>query len=304
VEPVFIHRPRHQLSRDLMAEQGFYGMLARAFAARGHRVVQQQRRSIEDGPSYRVPGLHFVHQGLVRRAGVLNTGVAYLMPFWYADPRGLFSESSVAALAFDPDAVPDKAARGFHRRLRDRYVATRNSRYDQPRPVQRFDPGAIAVFLQGPSQPMERAALMSEPEMVARLLEGAGGRQILVKPHPRNPDRAALTAIRKLTGRRDNLRIVEANLHDMLAQAAVCCSVSSSVGLEAMLHRVPVLQFGRTDFHHAVVTVGPADDIVAALRRAEATDWPFERFLYWFLQGQMLNIARDDWFDRLRARLA
>ena len=106
---------------------------------------------------------------------------------------------------------------------------------------------------------MARVRYMSEPDMVRMILEGAGGRAVLVKPHPRNPDPGTLAELRGLARSWPNLKLVDANLHDMLTGAAACCSISSSVGIEAMLHKVPSIQFGRTDFHHCAVTVRPGD---------------------------------------------
>lgn len=164
---------------------------------------------------------------------------------------------------------------------------------------------AIALFLQGPSQPVARARLCTEIDMVERVLAASAGAPVLVKPHPRNHDRPTRERLAVLAGTHVNLHVVEAHIHDMLAVAAATCSISSGVSLEGYLHRVPALIFGKVDFHHIARTVHAGEDVGAALdwARAQGPGLPYAAYLHWFLQKNCINIGRDDWFARTCARV-
>ena len=132
---------------------------------------------------------------------------------------------------------------------------------------------------------------------------GAGDVPVRLKPHPRNADpemRAELEGLRKL---HPNLSVVDTHVHDLLKAARVTCSVSSSVSFEGLVMGVPAVLFGRTDFHHCAVTLETPRGFAEAMARAEATDWPYARFLAWFLRKQCLSPARGDWEARVMARM-
>ncbi|AXI45968.1 hypothetical protein C1J03_08005 [Sulfitobacter sp. SK012] len=141
--------------------------------------------------------------------------------------------------------------------------------------------------------------------MVSRIAVAAGNRPILVKPHPRTADPETLAHVEKLAKAHPNVQIVDAHIHDMLASAALTCSISSSVSLEGMMHRKPALLFGMTDFHHIARTIHQTDDVAAALDWAleVGSNLPYAAFLHWFLQKNCINMGRDDWFDRILARV-
>ena len=118
---------------------------------------------------------HFLHQAAHRQGNVLNTGMAYVAPFWYADPCGIYGQSSLVGAVFDPASVPAQAARGFRARSFRRLGEARLSRYAQPERVERFPAGCIAVFLQGASDFVEAARHMGTVEMIEAVLEAATG---------------------------------------------------------------------------------------------------------------------------------
>lgn len=99
------------------------------------------------------------------------------------------------------------------------------------------------------------------------------------------------------------MTVTEANLHDILAGAAVSASLSSSVGLEGMLHGVPAVFFGASDLHHNAVTVRAAEAWPEALAQALATDWPHAQFLLWFLRRRNID-ARRPFMARVLERIA
>jgi len=89
----------------------FYARLTDAWKGAGGKITFRRRYSIYAAPEYAEPGVHFVHQGLVRHPGIFNTGIAYMAPFWYVDSVSVFGESSIRAEAFDAQAEDTAEAR-------------------------------------------------------------------------------------------------------------------------------------------------------------------------------------------------
>lgn len=126
--------------------------------------------------------------------------------------------------------------------------------------------------------------------MVRAVVEGAGGRQILVKPHPLHEGRETREVLRYLKGR-PGVTVTKANVHDILSGAAATISICSSLAMEGMLHRVPAILFGRSDVHHCATTVTRPEDFPAALQQALTRTWPFARYLLWFLRWQNVDAS-------------
>jgi hypothetical protein len=234
----------------------------------------------------------FIHMGRVPRPMALNLGVAYLGGYFYVDPQGVNFESSVTDKVFVADRVPADRAQAFYAELQKTWVVGRKSRQPQPEERQDFGQGHLAVFLQDWSDPVERAQLVDSETMVRTVVEGAGGRRVIVKPHPRYKGRETRSILKYLRGSGADVKITDANVHDILRGAAATVSISSSLALEGMLHRVPAILFGRMDLHHCATTVQRPEDWPGALTRALATDWPYERYLLWFLRWQNVDSSR------------
>ena len=280
--------PQHMAAPDGSELPLFYKLLRQKLAQRGAEV-----RIVVRAAEWQTTGLppgdfHFVHQGRAQGPRVLNCAVAYLNPFFYADPQGIYFESTNTTARFDAAGIPADRAAAFFDTLVADHVTPRRSRYSQPPEVQTFPPGAIAVFLQDWSLPVERARHMEAQAMLTTVLAHRAGRPVIVKPHPRNQGLETLDLLALLRGHPDVI-VTEANLHDILRQAAVSVSISSSVAVEGMLHRVPAVLFGRSDLHFCAQTVRVPGDWPAALTRALATDWPFEPFLFWLLHRRSVR---------------
>ena len=79
-----------------------YQELRRGFQARGAEVVLRRReaRVLQDLPQG--ADFHFVHNGGGTGACVLNTAVAYLLPYFYFDPEGSIFKAAAIAPALIP----------------------------------------------------------------------------------------------------------------------------------------------------------------------------------------------------------
>lgn len=240
-----------------------------------------------------VPGIHIVDHGTARHARLLNTGVAYIYPFWNLDPWGIRALSSIGAKDFDPKAVDADAAAAFAARLRKRLVEPRISRYPQAVEVVDVAQGCIAVFLQSEAhRGVDETCYLTMRQMLAALLARDDPRPIVVKPHPRDAAPGTRAYLARLAARDARVQVLDANIHDILARAAVAVTINSAVGIEAFLHGVPVVLCGQADFHHAAVTVRERREMHAAIGRAEATVWQHDAFLHWYFAEQCLNAGK------------
>ena len=251
------------------------------------------------------PGIHIVDHGNQRHPRLLNTGIAYIYPFWNLDPWGLRALSSIAAMPFDVGSVDAGAAAEFAARLRKRLVEPRISRYPQPQDRVDFPNDCIAVFLQSEAhRGVLETCHLAMRQMLAALLARDDPRALVVKPHPRDHDPRTRAYLARLAVRDARLLVVDANIHDILAQASVAVTINSAVGIEAHLHRVPVVLCGQSDFHHASVTVTDRREMDAAITRAQATDWPHDAYLHWYFVDQCLNAGKQSLVSDFLAKVA
>lgn len=241
------------------------------------------------------PGLHIVDHGSLRHPRLLNTGIAYIYPFWNLDPWGIRALSSIAAWPFDPAAVNATDAADFAKRLRKRLVGARISRYPQAADFADFPHGHIAVFLQSEAhRAVGETCHLSMRQMLAALLARNDPRAIVVKPHPRDRDPNTRAFLQRLAHRDDRVQVVDGNIHDILMQASVAVTINSAVGIEAHLHKVPVVLCGRADFHHAATTVVHRKDMDAAIATACAAVWSHDAYLQWYFVRQCLNAGQPN----------
>jgi hypothetical protein len=302
---VRLHVPSHMLPDGPEELPSFYRRLLDGLAALGAHteVVERDYDRLFAGPSG--ADFDFVHNGNVARQQALNLGPAYLGRFFYVDPKGIFFESAIAEMPFRPKAISAERAAEFAALLRQQWVEARKSRHVQREARESFGTGHIAIFLQDWSDPVVRARYMDGMQMVRCVLAHSQGRPVVVKPHPRNigPETAEICDF--LRRKHPQVRITQANIHDILQGAAATVSIASSVAMEGMLHSVPALLFGRSDMHPCAQTVTRKQDWPAALERALGHDWPYEKFLFWFLKRQNIWAARPFLarvLDRMQAK--
>ena len=299
-----LHLPRHLMAQAVPGPKGFYPRLMQDLAARGARVdvVWRDLEALETPCA--AQDFDFVHQGRIARARALNTCVAYLDGFWYVDPKGIFGDSSLADARFDASLVPKARAQEFFDKQVMARVLARKSRYHQPSDRRSFGPGHIAVFLQTDSDPVARVQHMDQSAMMDAVLGHTGGRGVVVKPHPQDDSPETRRMLDRLARTRADVTVTDANVHDVLAGAAVSVSISSAASVEGLFHRVPAVVFGRTDFHHCAVTVQEARNWPQALDEALGGAWPFEAFVFWFFAQGAVPINWARFADTVIARMA
>ena len=281
---VILHLPDHAL-QDFRAKPiyGIHAAIDRLILARGGQVMVAPRGDALYG-RHALPGdgdLHIVENGRAQGPGYLNAAVAYLEGYFHLDPEGVLADASTRHLVYDPDAVDSRAAHAFFDRLKVRFSARRHSRYRQKQGQVDLPDGFIAVFLQGPKPERSGQAHMPTAAMLRCVAGGAGGRPVVVKPHPLKPGLGAeqISAARAAGA---VLVQTDANVHDILAAAAVTVSINSATGFEGFLHGTPAIFFGRSDFHQCVETVRRPEDFAKALTRALSRKRNYAKAMYWY----------------------
>lgn len=294
------------LAPDLAARQGrgdpFYRALVAGLKARGLRLAfAAHDRAGALAAVKGDGGFHLFDHGRVNHPRALNMGLAYLRPYRYFDPLGIRLYSSIAAAEFDP-AGQDGA---LFQHLRATYVTARASRYDQPEEVVAVPKGCISVFLQSATHKnVLDTGHLTLRQMVKALLARDDPRPIVVKPHPHDTDLDSFGWLGQKARKDARLHILPANIHDILSVADVAVTINSAVGIEAMLHRCPVVLCGRADFHHICETVPEPGGMEVAIARAGRSKPPFEAYLGWFFGQMCLDPTQPDFYDRLFARMA
>lgn len=306
---VVLHVPSGVLTGNGGGER-FYPPFQRALRARGikTRMVLHNRDTalaeVEADDEF-----HIFDHGRIRHPRALNSASAYLLPYRYMDPEGVRGFSSLGAAPFDAGTQDPVQSAAFFARMHDRFVTGRVSRYDQPEEVVPVPDHSIAVFLQSEThRKVGETCHLTMRHMIKALLDRDDPRPIVVKPHPRDTDLDTFGWLGRKVKKDARLHILPANIHDMLARADVAVTINSAVGIEAMLHRVPVVLCGSADFHHICETVTSRDGMEAGIARAEARkaegDWPFEAYLHWFYGQMCLDPTAPDFIDRFIARVA
>jgi hypothetical protein len=303
---IVFHLPAEEHDRfRRMKIYAFYQRLEQLFAPRGARFRLEPRHD-QLYAGAELPGdghLHIVENGRARGAGYLNATLAYFEGYWHLDPQGVLAESRIGTRSADLAAIDQKRASACYAALKDRFSRPRKSRYNQASAVAKLPEGCIAVFLQGPAPQNRGHAHMSYDAMLRAVARGAGGRPVLVKPHPLKPE-LGLAQIDRVN--RDGLGLIPcaANVHDLLAAACVSVSINSATALEGFLHRTPAILFGRSDFHHFVETVRQPDGFAAALATALGRKRNYAKALYWYFELNCLNLAATDFETRVLAAFA
>lgn len=241
----------------------------------------------------------------MERLRLMHTGMGYLRGHWYWDDTGYRWSSGIGARAFDAKAVDGEAAQRHFRALRERFVFPGVSFHAQAaRGGGGLPEGAILALLQSSPRPLRVGAWMDEAAMLSALDASRDGRPLAVKRHPnaRNPATEAWLAAHVAPAR--GVHLVEGNLHDLLRDAAAVACINSGAGFEALLHRRPVLLFGRSDYHHCAETVRRPEDTASALARALERRKPHARYVHWFLSQSCLDVFADDFEDRALREMA
>ncbi|MEL7098668.1 MAG: hypothetical protein AAGM84_07560 [Pseudomonadota bacterium] len=293
------HLPRSWLGPFGSGLLPFYQKLTDGLAARDMSFVCKalDRETLLDEVAAD-EAFHIVNHGRFRHPRVLNAGIAYVYPFWNLDPFGIRAFSSIAETPFDPRGIDAEVARPFFRRLKARIVGGRASRYEQPADVVNVPAGCVAVFLQSEAhRGVGETMWLDRRAMVDAALEADIG-PVVVKPHPRDTDPGTRDWLAGLP-----VTVSEGNIHDLIAASSRVVTINSAVGVEAYLHRKPVVLCGRADFHHIADEARSGANLVDVLR-AEPRRRAYDKYVWWYFADRCLSTTEPGLVDRFLERVA
>ncbi len=300
---VVIHLPASQLNRYGPKGFGLYAKIIPEFETMGLNIKVVERPSTTSLDVYSPHSFHLVHHGFLRRHNVLNCGVAYLWRYWYLDQRGVLCDSSLSRAKPDLSRIDPENASQFFELLQRRFATRGISKYPQPELSGSIGQGKIIVLLQGISEPVMRSMHMMETEMLDLVMRYRGDREVLIKTHPKRPDTIASEHALMLARREDRVSMVSANVHDLLKGAHCSVSICSGASFEGLLHRTPAILFGTSDFHLCAITVRNEAEAKAAFAEVGEREFPFEKFLYWFLRRKTFDIQNPNLARRVLHRI-
>ncbi len=288
---------------DQLPVQNLYRRVHDYFVARGVRV----RISGRKWRAYRKPqnanDLCLVHNGDAVGKNALNLAEAYVFPYWQLEADGILGNSAIGRKTYDPTQKSPEAE-AFFATLQQRRVAARASRLDQPEAVTKLPKNCLAVFLQKDSWLTDRCSLPHSGDMLQAVADGAGGRPIVVKHHPRGANPKDVETLEKLRAAGADITVTEANLHDILRACVASVSISSACSFEGFLHEKPAILFGKSDFLHIAHAYDPAAGFATTLAEALAQDIDYAAYVHWYLAENCLNPEAEDFIPRLLVRIA
>ena len=281
----------------------FYQKLTDGLTARGiaWRTVPIDRAALPAAID-RDDAFHIVNHGQVQHPRALNAGVAYIYPFWNLDPQGIRAFSSIGAQPFRPGKIDAERAQRFFRRLRRRWVEQRQSRYEQPEGTEALPQAQAAVFFQSEGHRIVAETCHLDRWAMLRTVLDATEGPVIVKPHPREFDGAVYDRLLAIRAETPRLHISAGNIHDIIAASDRVVTINSAVGVEAYLHRKPVILCGQADFHH-LATVAETPGALADALRAPAPARHYAKYVYWYFGQMCVNAGSDKLTDQVLGRI-
>lgn len=181
---------------------------------------------------------------------------------FYIDSKGFAGGASRYPFVSEPDAEND-----FYDRMYFRAVSG-ESKFEQP-PKKDFNAASEFVFF--PCQiPHDETIKYHSNITVEEAMEATCKATetlnipLYVKPHPVNP--ASQLPLLYIANKYKHVRWIEGvNIHDIIPKAKAVVVVNSGTGMETLLHRIPVVTFGRCEYD-CVSNKATTDNIVDILR--------------------------------------
>lgn len=285
----------HEFFRKLSRQASARGLPSRVVAAGSNasRLMLEQRHVhlIVGGPPGYGPGR-------------LHARPAHVWGFWYLDEVGTGWHSSLRFARFHPEEVDAEKAAWFFNGVTG-YMLRENvsNRPQQPRLPQPLPDAAAVIFCQTET-PAEPFQYLTVEQMIRVTARTHPDRRVYVKPHPdqTKPDRKRLMDI---AADHVNVSVTDASVHDLTAASEIAVTQNSAAGFEALMQRKPVITCGKSDYWHATLTPKSENDLRDALLYGpeEMRDFPFEKYLYWFLDRNCLEPARPEFAKRAWARI-
>lgn len=302
-----IHLPSGQLKNNMANAHDFYRKLHRQFITLGGEVevILHERLTtlltVEEDKNF-----HIIDHGSIWHPRILQTGIAFVYPFWNCDPKGIRSNSSIGKKKFTPSDIDADDADRFVKRLKKEWVETRSSRYSQPvEKVDNIPEKCIAIFLQSEGhRSVDEISFLDRTQMVESVINCDLDYPIVIKKHPRDKSSETDKFVEKYVKLDNRVTGTTANIHDILEKASVCVTINSAVGIEGYMHQVPLILCGKADFAHRAEYVRQSEAMAGALEKSFSKKVPFSKYLYWYFGLQCLNARSNNLAEKVINRIA
>jgi capsule polysaccharide modification protein KpsS len=120
---------------------------------------------------------------------------------------------------------------------------------------------------------------------------------VVVKRHPRCKDEGVQHLISKLQ-QEGKITVTKAPVHDILRKAKLVITVNSGVGFEALLHLLPVITTGGSEYHWVTRVVKKPTDLPKVLSWQPDPDL-IKKFLYYYHNQYVYFQTDKDRFSSL-----
>lgn len=229
---------------------------------------------------------------------------SYLYGFWYLDPRGVHHNSSVFAKPFNPAEIDADAARYFFDGVAGYNLRHNRSKFTQAARKPRGAALADSVFYMQEIETYKQPVHYLTSETIIRTLADQALGLVFVKVHPAQSE-AMRHRISALVDTLANAEIKSDSIHDLTANSRIVVTQNSAAGFEALMQKKPVITCAKSDFHHATLVAKTTADLAAAVANASNSlaDFPYQKYLFWFLNQNMLESAKPEFSERAWRRL-
>lgn len=198
-------------------------------------------------------------------------------------------------------------------KIRKKIIDRKTTKYKQPASNRHFAVNARHQDFAGPyifipaqvpyDEVIKQHSTVGMLEMVEKVASwcAQNGKRLIVKPHPMKKQFQSEVIER---AKAPNIEWSNANIHDLLEGASHVFTINSGVGFEAILHRKPVVTFGKADYD-CVTYPGDIHNLDMTWKKGKAY-WTkqnqinAEKFAYWYLTHYLLNIGIDKCPPELR----
>lgn len=237
--------------------------------------------------------------------GRLHAMPSYIWGFWYLDEVGVHWNSSLRFARFCAEEIDAAKAEYFFNGVSGYMLRENMSKI--PQEVRMKNPmqeAAAVVFCQEIEGHPVRSHYLTTQQMIRIAASTCREGRVYVKPHP-NQSKTDRKAIMDIAADYQNVTISDASIHDLIDASRMVVTQNSAAGFEALMQKRCVITCAKSDYWQATLTPKTESDLREALQfGAEAmADFPYEKYLYWFLDRNCLEPAKDDFEKRAWARI-
>ena len=230
---------------------------------------------------------------------------SYIWGFWYLDEVGVHWNSSLRFARFCPQDVDLEKARYFFNGVSGYMLPENVSKI--PQEVRMKNPmkdAAAVIYAQDVENDHNRSHFLNTQQMIRVTATTCRDELVYVKPHP-NQSKTRRKEIMDIAADYQNVIVSEASVHDLTDASRMVVTQNSAAGFEALMQKRCVITCAKSDFWHATLTPKKESDLREALRFGpEAmSDFPYEKYFYWFLDRNCLEPAKEEFAKRAWTRI-